>query len=314
MVDYSRLFEKNLSPEFNEQLNRAFGENVEILGSSLLRAMGKVIPVVKRVPRFVGTDSYASSFSYQWRRFSRTQLDSEQHSDLTLRDLVSKLQLKPEFFRNKLVLDIGVGVGRHAEYFCKAGAYFIGIDLSESIVQAEANLRKYSNGVVCQADLFHLPFNPGVFDLVYSIGVLHHTPSWNSALSTISTLPRTGTGLLSVWLYGEAFSRRDEWIKFTKQFDKEVFLNLCEFLVGTHREVKIQNQLPSSLLRLVAQHFPFSVHHPNMERSVLALFDGYSPDFHAVTSSRKLADEMRLQGYSVRPGEVQASCIGQRGA
>lgn len=313
MVDYSRVFEKNLSSEFNDQLNKAFVGDVEILSGSLIRATGKDIPIVKRVPRFVATDSYASSFTYQWKRFSRTQLDSEQHSDLTLRDLVSKLQLKPEFFRNKLVLDIGVGVGRHAEYFCKAGAFFIGIDLSESIVQAEANLRKYSNAVVCQADLFDLPFNPGVFDLVYSVGVLHHTPSWKNALSSIASLPRTGKGLLSVWLYGEAFSRRDEWIKFTKQFDKEVFLNLCEFLVCAHRKAKVQNQLPSSLLRLVAQHFPFSVHHPNEERSVLALFDGYSPDFHAVTSSKQLADEMRLQGYSVRPGEVQASCIGQRG-
>lgn len=37
-------------------------------------------PIVGFVPRFVPASNYASSFGFQWNRFSRTQLDS--HSGL----------------------------------------------------------------------------------------------------------------------------------------------------------------------------------------------------------------------------------------
>jgi SAM-dependent methyltransferase len=312
MINYADIFKKKISPEFNQRLNDVFGDRIKGTRGSFILSKDGDIPVVKRVPRFVKTDRYASSFTYQWKRFPQTQIDSKQGVDLTYKDLVSKLQIEPNFFRNKLVLDIGVGVGRHAEYFCKAGAHFIGIDLSESVVQAEANLREYDNGIVCQADLFNLPFNEGVFDFVYSIGVLHHTPSWQEAVKKLSLLPKRNSGIFSVWLYGLAFARRDEWIKYTSKIEKDMFFDLCSFLISAHRSAKDEQKLLTPLMEVVSRQFPFSVHHPNFARSLLALFDGYSPDFHAVLTSDDLAKQMSAQGFSVKPGEFQASCIGQR--
>ncbi len=312
MIDYGKVFNKKISLEFNEILNSVFSKKISEIRGSFIIYDEDSIPVVKNVPRFVQLDDYAASFTYQWKRFSQTQLDSKQGVDLTLKDLVSKLQVEPHYFKNKVVLDIGVGIGRHAEYFCKAGAYFIGIDLSESVEQAEANLRQYPNAVLCQADLFNLPFEDSSFDFVYSIGVLHHTPSWKQAVKSISKFPKKATGILSIWLYGLAFSRRDEWIKYTSRFEKDMFFDLCEFLVNAHRSSNGENRLPTPLLKLVSQHFPFSVHHPNTERSLLALFDGYSPDYHAALTSEELASEILALGFKVQAGNFEASCLGQR--
>ena len=33
-------------------------------------------PVIRGIPRFVSTDAYTGSFSYEWNRFRKTQLDS----------------------------------------------------------------------------------------------------------------------------------------------------------------------------------------------------------------------------------------------
>jgi len=310
--DYSTVFGKPLSPVFNNVLNVVFGPNIRGIRGAYLQTGDRDVPVIGGVPRFVSSDQYASSFTFQWERFSQTQLDSSQGVNLTLQDLVAKTQVDPESLRGKVVLDVGVGIGRHAEYFCKAGAFVIGIDLSESVVQAHSNLFKYPNAVVLQADLFDLPFQHGVFDLVYSIGVLHHTPSWRDALRAISVFPKLASGLFSIWLYGANFSRRDEWVRFTNQIEPEMFLNLCRLLVAAHRGAPSGFAMKNELMEVVLRHFPFSVHHPNFERSLLALFDGYSPAFHAVTTSLEIASEMSSLGYLSRSGVVEASAAGRR--
>lgn len=312
MIDFGSVFNKKISSEFNSALQSVFHGKISSIRGSYLQSEAGDIPIIAGVPRFSSLDGYASSFTFQWRNFAKTQLDSAQGVRLTERDLLGKLQVDPGFFRGKLVLDVGVGVGRHAEYFCKAGAFVLGIDLSESVEQAEQNLRSYPNAAVFQADLFNLPFCPASFDLVYSVGVLHHTPSWQQALSAISVLPKCGSGFLSVWLYGPSFARRDEWIKFTNKIDKVMFLEVCRLLTASHRQVAAREYRLGAISSVVETHFPFSVHHPNLERSLLAAFDGYSPAYHAVTTSEEVASSMERLGYIVRPGRLEASCLGKR--
>jgi len=80
----------------------------------------------------------------------------------------------PEELRGKLVLDVGCGMGRFAEVATCWGARVLGVDLSAAGEVAARNLldREF---VALQADVFSLPFAPGTFDQIYSIGVLHHT-------------------------------------------------------------------------------------------------------------------------------------------
>ena len=75
----------------------------------------------------------------------------------------------------------GCGTGRHAYFAAQYGAReVVALDLSEAVETARDNLAQFDNVHVVQGDLLRPPFRTaaqgGGFDLVYSIGVLHHLP------------------------------------------------------------------------------------------------------------------------------------------
>src|SRR3989304_790039 len=156
--------------------------------------------VVRGVPRFVDSDAYAKSFSFEWKRHPCTQLDSaaSRESEETFR---AKTGLRPEDVAGRLVLDVGCGMGRFADVVSRWGGQVVGVDLSLAIEAAHANLGGRANVRLLQADLFRLPFQPGTFDIVYSIGVLHHTPDCEKAFRQLVPFVRLG-GRLCVWVYG----------------------------------------------------------------------------------------------------------------
>ncbi len=80
--------------------------------------------------------------------------------------------------RGLRVLEIGCGCGSEAELFARAGAHYTAVDLTNaavSITQTRFQLAELEGRFV-QSDAENLPFADGSFDLVYSHGVLHHTP------------------------------------------------------------------------------------------------------------------------------------------
>ncbi len=157
-------------------------------------------PIVNGVPRFVASENYARSFGGEWNLFSKTQLDS--HTKTTIsRDRFSEVtQTQPSDLAGKLVLECGCGMGRFLEPLAQAGANVIGIDFSTAVDAAFANLHQYPNVTIVQADLFNLPFQQGIFDFVYSIGVLHHTPNTQRALQAIARHTKPD-GSLAIWVY-----------------------------------------------------------------------------------------------------------------
>ena len=91
----------------------------------------------------------------------------------------------PEFaqfdkWQNKTVLEIGCGLGTDATNFARAGADYTAIELSEvSLELAKKRFNVFGlegNFVNCNGEELsqHLPQKH--FDLVYSFGVIHHTP------------------------------------------------------------------------------------------------------------------------------------------
>src|SRR6266581_9174520 len=104
--------------------------------------------------------------------------------------------------RGLRVLEIGCGLGTDGAQFAKAGADYTGIDLTEAAVQL-ARKRFQLDGLSGQfetADAEHLSFADESFDLVYSHGVLHHTPDTTCAVREIHRVLRPG-GRAIVMLY-----------------------------------------------------------------------------------------------------------------
>lgn len=81
-------------------------------------------------------------------------------------------------FQNKEVLEIGCGAGFDAYNIAREGAIYTGIDITpENIERTKTHLSFFEiNGNVLEADAEKLPFIEKTFDIVYSNGVLHHTP------------------------------------------------------------------------------------------------------------------------------------------
>jgi SAM-dependent methyltransferase len=80
--------------------------------------------------------------------------------------------------RSLRVLEIGVGMGADYLEWLKAGARATGIDLSSTSIEMarrRCELASFQPDLHV-ADAEHLPFGDNTFDVVYSYGVMHHSP------------------------------------------------------------------------------------------------------------------------------------------
>jgi SAM-dependent methyltransferase len=100
------------------------------------------------------------------------------------------------------VLEIGCGLGTDGARFARAGALYTGVDLTEAAVSL-ARRRFELEGLPGEfrvADAEALEFEDGSFDLVYSHGVLHHTPDARAAVREVRRV-LAPTGRAVVMLY-----------------------------------------------------------------------------------------------------------------
>jgi SAM-dependent methyltransferase len=86
--------------------------------------------------------------------------------------------------RDKVVLDIGCGSGTSGALFGYLGAHYIGVDHSRhAAAHALRNLQGAGgDGFTAQGNAEALPIRDGSVDVVYSNGVLHHTPNFLTAM------------------------------------------------------------------------------------------------------------------------------------
>jgi len=98
------------------------------------------------------------------------------------------------------VLDVGCGTGRWSIYLSSKFSNVYAMDPSKAIYAA-ANLTKDIPGIhLIKASAENIPFEDDTFDLVISLGVLHHIPDTQKALNTIVKKVNKG-GQCLIYLY-----------------------------------------------------------------------------------------------------------------
>jgi SAM-dependent methyltransferase len=106
------------------------------------------------------------------------------------------------------VLELGCGTGQMSLFLSSADRLVIGADLTRaSLALAEAARRRYrlERAVFVETDLRAPGLKPASFDVVYSSGVLHHTPDPRASFAALARLVRPG-GIVVLGLYN-AFAR-----------------------------------------------------------------------------------------------------------
>ena len=112
-------------------------------------------------------------------------------------------------WKGKRVLEIGCGIGTDAVNFAREGAIYTGVELSkESLILAKQRFETFGlvgNFLEGNAEEIDNLLEGQKYDLIYSFGVLHHTPSLSRALKGIRALSGPDT-VFKLMVYAE-----DSW-------------------------------------------------------------------------------------------------------
>lgn len=232
--------------------------------SGVLRCSGcaRHYPIRQGIPRFTesGTkrsdvqQQIAQNFGEAWRLYAKSRVNP--YTEAQFLDWITPLA--PSNFKNQAVLDLGCGLGGFAEY---AAGYkprlLIGLDISDAVDSAGCLLKTHSNLNLIQGDLLNPPFKPAAFDLVYSIGVLHHLENPEAGFQSATSLLKPD-GRLFFWVYG-----RENNALVVRVVDPLRKL-LCRLPVAV---VRYALALPLSIALWPWLH---TVYHPKLQK----LFDG----------------------------------------
>lgn len=114
------------------------------------------------------------------------------------------------------VVEVGCGLGTDLLQFARGGARVHAVDLTESAVAlTRKRLHLYGfPGALAVGDAERLPFSSDSFDLVYSWGVIHHTPDPAVAAREIFRVCRPGGSVLVMVYHRHSLFALQAWVMF----------------------------------------------------------------------------------------------------
>lgn len=157
-------------------------------------------PIIRAIPRFVEAIQgeadlrkvYADSFGHQWTTYNWLREEDEA-------EFFHITDLAAESLRGKVVFDAGCGGGRIARVIKQYCGELIALDYSIAVDKARELCEDAANVHFIQCDINRHPIKDSMFDLVYSHGVLHHTPDTRNSFENLPRLVKRGG--LSMWLF-----------------------------------------------------------------------------------------------------------------
>jgi SAM-dependent methyltransferase len=250
----------------------------------LCRGCAATFPIERGVPRLAG-ETYVASFGRQWNRYDVAR-DEEDEATFAV-----KTGVDPRDLNGQLVLDAGCGGGRYARLAARFGARVVGVDLSSAVEKAAALCAEFPDVTIAQADLLDLPLAEGVFDLAFSIGVMHHSPDPRRAFAQVAARVKAG-GQLAVWLYRRN-TPPQEWLN-TALRAATTRLPARALEVGC-AGLGLLGGVPG-LKQTLNKAANFS-NHPDWTLRVCDNFDWYAPRYQSHHTVAELENWFRAEGF-----------------
>jgi SAM-dependent methyltransferase len=256
----------------------------ETASSLCCKGCGSSYAVERGVPRLAG-ETYVASFGRQWNRYDVAR-DEEDEATFAV-----KTGIAPRDLNGRLVLDAGCGGGRYARLAGRSGARVVGVDLSAAVDKAAALCAELPEVTIVQADLLDLPLAEGIFDVAFSIGVMHHSPDPRRAFAQVAARVRPG-GRLAVWLYRRN-TRPQEWLNSTL---RAVTTRLpARLLEAGCLGLGVVGGLP--VLKQTLNKVANFSNHPDWTLRVCDNFDWYSPRYQSHHTAAELESWFRAEGF-----------------
>jgi len=251
----------------------SFENNAENIISGILlnKISGNVFPIIKGVPVLLSssltkdfckkyekklieikknfpsasinpsTQKNTWSFSLEWDSHNSKNLDTTWGMSTSGRyeQFLIENQIKESQLNNKIVLDAGCGNGMLSEYISQKDCLVFGIDYSESVFMAEEK-RKSENVCFVRGDLQHPPFDNDFFDIIFSNGVLHHTPDTYKTFKSVAKCVKP-EGRFYLWLYcrkgGFLWRIKRRWFDFLRTIVSRTHSVIQKCAVNIHTSI-----------------------------------------------------------------------------
>lgn len=171
-------------------------QRLELVDGNLVDSEGSIFPIVRGVVRITGTGNYADSFSLQWKRFNKIQLDHDANGyNLSHRRFFSETRWEDRDLAGKDVLEVGSGAGRFSRVVLECtGANLFSVDYSDAVTVNFENNGKIApeRFQIFQASIYEMPFPDDSFDKVFCFGVLQHTPNFDASIKALIDKTKPG--------------------------------------------------------------------------------------------------------------------------
>lgn len=241
--------------------------------------------MVDEIPRFV-SDEHLQSFGDQWTRFDVAHDEEDRNT------FEAKTGMPLSELQGIRVLDAGCGGGRYSRICGESGAMVTGVDHSRAVDKARQLCAHLDNVRFAQADLKQLPLEPGSFDFVFSIGVMHHDADTRAVFDAVAPMVRPG-GRYSIWLY-----RRNQWWQevinsglrsVTTRVPHALLRPACH-VGAVLGGIPVVNRTLNKVVNFSA--------HPSYENRVCDTFDWWAPDYQYHHTVDELLGWFREAGFT----------------
>lgn len=303
---------------------------IEIIDDEIISKSGKKYKIVDGIPRFVERSNYSDNFGLQWKKFSKTQLDSYSGLKISEERLIRCLGVDPSKLKNKFILEAGSGAGRFTEILIKYEANVHSFDYSTA-VEANAINNNDENLIIVQADIRKIPFKKKFYDFVVCLGVLQHTPNPKESIQSLWNMLKPGGKLIldhylfkwRVFLpppFGQALGIYRRLILFIpKKWRYNTVKKLVDFWFPFHWKYR-DNYFITRILRRLS---PVIFHYENIKLkdrdmyyqwSLLDTHDSTTDDYKHLKTKKEIENYLKDLGaldITIREAGngIEASCV-----
>jgi SAM-dependent methyltransferase len=249
-----------------------------------------------------------SGFDKRWEKHPRSQATT------SFAQLQQKLGFTEALVRGAKILEAGCGCGRYLPLLLECGAQEVwGMDVSPHACHAAA--AQDARAAVVQSSVEHAPFEAASFDIVYSIGVLHHTQNPAASFARIAELVRPG-GYLAVWVYSHGAPYVDPRYAVVREFFHAV-TRACppdKLYEAVERYACAMRDAYAGEWNILAQVVGTSTS-KDAEECISDTFDWHCPQHRSVHSYDEVESWFQTNGFDVTwKGTFPASVGGIRRA